>query len=182
MLPIRARALKLSMRRRRTSFTPPPTALERQLVPIVSTMVGSLAPLFPIIASEPLMPPFGLIVFLGWRLLRGDIWPLWMGLPLGLWDDLFSGQPIGTAMCGWTLVMLGLDFADRRMAFRTYIEDWGLAASAIAGQLLLALAVVRLTGGASSPLLLVPQLIVSALAYPIIARFCAALDRWRSAR
>ena len=109
--------------KRRTSFTPPPTALERQLVPVVSTMIGSLTVLFPIVATEPLMPPFGLMIFLGWRLLRGDIWPLWMGLPLGLWDDLFSGQPLGTAMCGWTAIMLILDNLDRRTPFRDYRQD-----------------------------------------------------------
>lgn len=168
--------------KRRTSFTPPPTALERQLVPVVSTMIGSLAVLFPIVATEPLMPPFGLMIFLGWRLLRGDIWPLWMGLPLGLWDDLFSGQPLGTAMCGWTAIMLILDNLDRRTPFRDHRQDWVLAGLFIAGYLFFALLIARITGGVTSPLALVPQILFSALLFPLFARMCAALDRWRSPR
>lgn len=169
----------LPLKRRRSTFAPPPTALEHQAVPVISTMVASLAPLFPIVATQPLMPPLGLMVFLGWRLLRGNIWPMWMGLPLGLWDDLFSGQPIGTAMCGWTIVMLVLDQLDRRLPFRSHTEDWALATAAIAGHLLLAL---MLAGGATSPLQLAPQLLIAALMFPIIARMCAALDRWRGNR
>ena len=133
--------------KRRTQFTPPPTALEAQLVPVISTMAGSLAVLAPTIATEPLMPPFGLMVFLGWRLLRGNIWPLWMGLPLGLWDDLFSGQPIGTAMCGWTAIMLVLDNLDRRTPFRDHRQDWVLAGLLMGGYLLFALVIARITGG-----------------------------------
>lgn len=168
--------------RRRSSFTPPPTALERQMVPVFSTMAASLIPVVPIVLSQPLLPPFGLMVFLGWRLLRGNIWPLWMGLPLGFWDDLFSGQPLGTAMCGWTLILLALDAVDRRMAWRSHLEDWGLAVLAIAAHLALALVVVRISGGQTSLLLIVPQIALSALAYPLVARACAALDRRRNPR
>jgi len=168
--------------KRRTSFTPPPTALEAQLVPVVSTMIGSLTVLLPVIASEPLMPPFGLMVFLGWRLLRGDIWPLWMGLPLGLWDDLFSGQPIGTAMCGWTAIMLALDAFDRRTPFRDHRHDWLLAALVIAGYLIFALGIAALTAGGTPAVTLVPQIMLSALLFPLVSRACAVLDRWRNPR
>jgi rod shape-determining protein MreD len=168
--------------KRRSSFTPPPTALERQAVPVVTTMIGSLLVLLPVIATEPLMPPFGLMVFLGWRLLRGDIWPLWIGLPLGLWDDLFSGQPIGTAMSGWTAIMLVLDALERRTPFRDHRQDWILAGFAITGYLFFALIIAHITGGGTTPLALVPQILLSALLYPLVARACAALDRWRSPR
>jgi rod shape-determining protein MreD len=168
--------------KRRSSFTPPPTALERQAVPVVTTMIGSLAVLFPVIATEPLMPPFGLMVFLGWRLLRGDIWPLWIGLPLGFWDDLFSGQPIGTAMCGWTVVMLVLDALERRTLFRDHRDDWIIAGFSITGYLLFALFIAHITDGGTTPLALVPQMLLSALLYPLVARACAVLDRWRSPR
>ena len=172
----------LPLKRRTNRFTPPPTALERQLVPIVSTMLGSMTSLVPIVATEPLLPPFGLMIFLGWRLLRGDIWPLWAGLLLGAWDDLFSGQPLGTAMCGWTIVLLVIDALDRRMPWRDHRQDWAIAAGAIAAYLLFALLIVRATGGDTSPMVLVPQLFLSALLVPMTARLCAALDRWRGPR
>jgi uncharacterized membrane protein len=43
------------------------------------------------------------------------------------------------------------------------------------GQLLISYA----TGGATNPLFLVPQAILSILAFPLIARICAAIDEWR---
>ncbi len=168
--------------RRRSSFTPPPTALERQLVPIVSTMLAALFPIVPLVAEVPLLPPLGLLVFLGWRLLRPEVWPLWMGLPLGLWDDLASGQPLGSAMFGWTLAMLALDLLDQRLGFRTQLQDWGIAALLVAANLLIALAFVRVGGGATPVFMLVPQLVIAALAWPVVTRTCAALDRWRRVR
>lgn len=166
--------------RRRTAFSPPPTDLQRQAVPVVSTMVASLAPVLPLIAVEPIVPPLGLILFLAWRLLRVDIWPLWAALPLGLWDDLYSGQPLGTAAFGWTAIMLAFDIVDRRLPWLDHRRDWGIAVCAIAAHQAFALLIVRWTGGATSPLLLLPQLVISAALYPLAARVCAALDRWRN--
>ena len=51
-----------------------------------------------------------------------------------------------------------------------------------AGYLFFALQIARFTGGATSPLALVPQILLSALLFPMISRLCAALDRWRSPR
>ncbi len=172
----------LPLIRRANSFAPPPTALERTLVPIVSTMLGSMTVLLPVILSEPLLPPFGLMMFLGWRLPRSDVWPLWAGLPLGLWDDLFSGQPIGTAMCGWTAILLAIDAIDRRLPWREHGQDWAIATLAIALWLVFALFIARMTGGDTSPGLLIPQLVLSALSMPLVSRLCAALDRWRGVR
>ncbi len=175
MLPLQLRAL-----RRRNTFTPPPTALERQLVPVLSTMVGSLLPAVPVIAVEPALPPLGLMVLIAWRLLRGDIWPLWAGLPLGLWDDLFSGAPIGTAICGWTAILLAIDLLDRRLQWRNHRQDWGIAILAIGVQLLLALLLA--SGLTTSPRVLLPQFAFAALLFPLVARLAATLDRWRFAR
>ena len=144
-------------------------------------MLASLAPLIPFVAETPLLPPLGLLVFLGWRLLRADMWPLWIGLPLGFFDDLASGQPIGTAMFGWTVAMLALDALDRRIGSRGHLQDWGVAIALVTAQLLLALGLVRVAGGATPVVLLVPQIVIAALAFPIVRRVVAALDRWRSA-
>ena len=172
----------IALTRRRNSFTPPPGTVERRATPIVATMLASLAPLLPFVMTEPLLPPLGLMTFLAWRLLRNDVWPLWAGLPLGLWDDLFSGQPLGTAMAGWTMILLALDGVDRRLPWREFNQDWGIAALAVIGQLLLALLLARVTGGDTSPLLLLPQIAIAILAYPLVTRACATLDRWRFAR
>ncbi|WP_293883832.1 rod shape-determining protein MreD [Sphingomonas sp.] len=168
--------------RRRSSFGPPPGAVERQIVPILSVMIASLTPLLPEIWTAPILPPFGFMVLLGWRLLRDDLWPVWVALPLGLFDDIFSGQPLGSAMALWTIAFLVIDVIDSRLVWRDHWQDWGIAALAIAGELVLALGIAHITGGAMPVLLLLPQILVSVLLFPIVARLCATLDRFRLAR
>src|SRR3546814_1079935 len=80
-----------------------------RIVPIASVMFASALPLMlPLIANSPVLPPLGLLFFLCWQLLRAEMWPVWIGLPLGLWDDLFSGAPIGTAVALWTLASIAI--------------------------------------------------------------------------
>ena len=165
--------------RHRSPFAPPPSPFERQALPVASTAVASMIPLLPFVATVPILPPLGLIVLLTWRLLRADLWPLWAALPLGLWDDLYSGQPMGSAVCGWTAILLVLDAVDRRSSSRDYRQEWALAVAAIAGWLLFALVLARLTGSLASPLVLIPQLVLSASVYPLVVRACVGLDRYR---
>ena len=156
-----------------------PSRTQRQAVPIVSTMIGSMTPLLPIIATAPVMPPWGLLVLLAWRMLHRNLWPVWMGLPLGMFDDLFSGQPLGSAMMLWTLALLGLDLLDRRMVWRDFRQEWSIASGLVVAMLLVQLLISYASGGATNPLLLVPQMLVSILVFPLVARLCAVLDEWR---
>lgn len=164
---------------RRDRFAPPPTALEQQLIPALSVMLASLAPLLPIIATIPLLPPFGFMMLLGWRLMRGDIWPVWAALPLGAFDDLFSGAPVGTAMALWTMTFVAIDAIDRRLVWRDHVQDWSIATAFIAAYLVLAFA---LSGGGAPLWVLLPQLAVAALLFPVVGRITAMLDRWRLGR
>ena len=154
----------------------------RGYVPLAVTAVASLAPLLPMIASVPLLPPLSLITLVAWRLLRGDVWPLWVALPLGMWDDLLSGAPIGTSVCGWTAVLLALDIVDARMPWRSFRTDWAIGVVAIGSMLLFALLMVRNIGSTPAVALLLPQFILSALLFPPVSRLCALLDRWRTPR
>ena len=69
-----------------------------RLLPALTVMGASMLTLVPIIATVGLLPPFGLLMLLGWRLTRGEALPIWSPLLLGLFDDLLSGQPTGSAM------------------------------------------------------------------------------------
>ena len=60
----------------------------------------------PIATSGPLLPPIGFLFLLGWRLLRPGVLPIWSGLIFGIWDDLFSGQPFGSAIFLLSAAML----------------------------------------------------------------------------
>ncbi|MFM9977194.1 MAG: rod shape-determining protein MreD [Sphingomonadaceae bacterium] len=164
------------VRTRRSRFDAPPGAFEQQAIPVASVMITSLAPLLPVIVTMPIVPPLGFMMLLAWRLMRTDLWPAWGALPLGLFDDLFSGQPIGSAMASWTLALIAIDMVDTRAIWRDYRQDWALAAALIVAQLLWSLV---LAGGGMSPILLVPQMLLAILAFPMCARIAAALDRWR---
>ena len=59
-------------------------------LPWLTILLGSLTPWLPVIAPAPVLPPFGFLFLLAWRLLRPGLLPLWAGLPLGLFDDLYS--------------------------------------------------------------------------------------------
>src|SRR3546814_6121049 len=62
------------------------------IIPAISVMLGSLVTIIPVIFPGGLLPPFGLMVLLAWRLLRPESLKIWSPVLLGLFDDLLSGQ------------------------------------------------------------------------------------------
>lgn len=157
-------------------------SVRARAVPIVSTMAGSMLTLLPIVATAPVLPPFGLLTLLAWRLLRPEYWRVWAGLPLGFFDDLMSGQPLGSAMLLWTICLIGIDAADRWLLWRDYWQEWFIAAGAISFCLIGGFLIALSTGGGGYITIIVPQIFASMLAFPLVARACAALDRWRLMR
>lgn len=150
----------------------PPRA--RWLAPL-SVMLGSLMTLLPIVTSFPVLPPFGLLLLLGWRMTRGDSMRVWASVPLGLFDDLVSGQPMGSAMVLWTSCILVIDVLDTRLVWRDFWQDWLIAAGAI----IFCLAIGRLIAvpmSAHVDTALVLQILASAALFPLIYRLCAWFD------
>jgi rod shape-determining protein MreD len=151
----------------------------RQLVPIVSTLAACLLDILPIVANRPLVPDFAFLVLIAWRLLRPEIWSAQMALALGLFNDLVAGHPIGQSMALWTTLFLLFDLADSRSGWRDYWMDWLFACLAIllyaAGQWYVA----RMMGSRIDFVLLVPQILLALLFYPLVARIVLSLDRWR---
>ena len=151
-------------------------------LPWASVMLGSLLPLFPIASAIAMVPPLGFLLLLAWRLVRPGLLPVWAGFPLGLFDDLFSGQPFGSAMLLWSLTMLGIELLESRFPWRGFLQDWLVAAVGIAAYILIAALVSG--GSVSSSMLagLVPQAVVSILIFPLVAWLVAGLDRLRLVR
>lgn len=150
--------------------------------PVVSVMLGSLIPsILPVVALSPIMPPLGLMTLLAWRLLRPELWPLWIGLPLGFFDDIVTGHPVGTAMCLWTLALIVIDMASVRLLWRDYAQDWLIASIAIITVIAMSWLLMHFApGGGGGPFRqLAPQLLLSPFIFPVVARLCARLDRWR---
>ena len=147
--------------------------------PWLSIMLASLLPLMPVIASAPVLPPFGLLTLLAWRQVRPGVLPIWAGLPLGAFDDLFSGQPFGSAILLWSAAMIGLDAIEARFPWRSYWLDWLVSAGLICACQILGLAFANAAGGSVGIAVLVPQLVIAILLYPLSGRLAAALDRLR---
>ena len=154
----------------------------RQWVPILSTLAASLLALFPFVASWPVVPDLAYLVLLAWRLLRPEMWQAHVALPLGLFNDLAAGLPIGQSMALWTLTFLLLDIVDSRVGWRDYWLDWLFAAAAILFYTAGGWYVARQMGAVVPFAVLLPQLALSIFAYPLVARLVVALDRWRLSR
>lgn len=142
----------------------------------LSVVLGSMMTLLPVVATVPFLPPFGLMMLLGWRLVRGDAMKVWMPVPLGFVDDVLSGQPLGSAMVLWTLAILMVDVLDTRLVWRDFWQDWLIASGAIA-MVLVGGRLIAVPFSAHVDTALLLQIVVSAALFPVIARFCAWLDR-----
>ncbi|HEY0625245.1 MAG TPA: rod shape-determining protein MreD [Allosphingosinicella sp.] len=156
--------------------------LRREYVPIVSTILACMLSLLPIIVSSPMIPDFGFLMLIAWRLLRPEMWAPAVALPLGLFNDLVAGHPIGQSMAIWTLLFIVFDIMDSRVLFRDYWMDWLIAAVAITGYVYADWYIGTLLGNTAGFSVMLPQLAASILAFPIVARLVLSLDRWRLAR
>ncbi len=157
------------------------SAWRLRLMPPISVLLASCVQAMPIITAQPILPPLGLMVFLGWRLMRPGIWPTWAGLPLGLFDDIMSGQPLGSSAFTWSIIMLAIEYIDYRSIWRDYVQDWLVAGIMIVFSIVAGWWFVSLAHKAPAIQILGPQIILSLLLYPLTVRFCAGLDRWRLA-
>ncbi len=157
-------------------------AFWQNYTPVISTLFASALSLLPIIASSPLIPELGFLVLIAWRLLRPEMWAPTIALPLGLFNDLVAGHPIGQSMLVWTSMFIAYEIADTRMLFRDYWMDWFFAALGICAAVTADWYIARLMGARISFEVMLPQLGASILAYPVVARIILMLDRWRLAR
>jgi rod shape-determining protein MreD len=165
-----------------------PGALERRpkrlarAIPAISVALAPLLSLLPVVAEVGWMPDTGFLLLLAWRLLRSDVIPAWWAAPLGLWNDLVLGLPLGFSVATWTAAMILLDLSDRRTMWRDYWFEW-LIATALLALSELARREVDAAMGAPYPLsTLVAPLIIAILTFPLAAWLASALDRWRLGR
>ena len=151
-------------------------------IPWLSILLMSLSPMLPVIAPAPLMPPLAYILLLAWRLLRPGLLPMWAGFPLGFFDDLLSGQPLGSAIVLFSVTLIAIDLLELRFPWHGFLQDWLFSSLFI----VIYVIVSALFSGADISLVqlsvLAPQILLSILIFPIIARLVAALDRLRLLR
>jgi rod shape-determining protein MreD len=151
-------------------------------IPAATVMIASLLSILPIISVVGWFPDFGFVVLIAWRLLRADVWPSWWAAPLGLFNDLVSGLPIGFSVTLWTAAMLALDMADRRTMWRDYWVEWALAAVLLAIYETAQWRVAQMMSASMPFRSIVPPVLVAILAFPVAAWLVAKIDRWRLGR
>lgn len=148
-------------------------------IPALSVVAASFLTALPIVSSSGWWPSFGLLMLLGWRMLRADAWPAWWAAPLGLLNDLLSGSPIGMSMALWTAIMLVMDLVDRRTQWRDYWIEWAVAALLIAASAWAEAEVATLGGAPVSRSMSIPAALIEILTFPLAAYVAVRIDRWR---
>lgn len=148
-------------------------------LPWATIMLASMASFSPVIASAPVMPPFAYMMLLAWRMMRPGMLPLWVGLPLGFFDDLYSGMPFGSGIVLWSATMLAMEVVDERFLWRGFAQDWLAASALIAAYLFLSAVLAGIATAYPLPIVIVPQLLMSLVLYPVVTRLVALLDRVR---
>jgi len=125
------------------------------------------------------MPPLAFMTLLGWRMLRPGFLPIWAGLPLGAWDDLYSGQPFGSGIVLWSLAMLAMDVLDERFLWRSFMQDWLAAIVLMTLYVVLASSIAGIAARYPLPLTIGPQWMLTIVLFPVINRLVAMVDRVR---
>ena len=153
-----------------------------QYVPAATVVLASRLSALPIVSSSGWYPDFGYLALLSWRLLRYDPWPPWWAAPLGLVNDLFTGNPIGFSVALWSATMFALDLVDRRTMWRDYWIEWGLAAVLIAIDEWLQWRLAKAAGAWVPFTRMLPPLIISICVFPLSAWLASRIDAWRLGR
>jgi rod shape-determining protein MreD len=78
--------------------------------------------------------------------------------------------------------MLALDLVDRRTMWRDYWIEWVLAAVLITIDEWLQWRVAKLVGGAPDASRMIPPIVISICAFPLIAWIVSRIDAWRLGR
>jgi rod shape-determining protein MreD len=164
----------------RKSINRAPSPVLALVLPWLMVILASTLPLWPLFTGAPLLPPLGFMTLIAWAQYRPGLFTVWAGLPLGLVDDLYSGQPLGSAVLLWGAAMIAVDLAEARFPWRGFVQDWAAATLLIALYLPLA-ALIAGTGLAGAELVL-PQFVIAALLFPLVGRAVAVVDRWRLLR
>ena len=163
----------------RTPINRAPSPWLAEGLPWITVMLAAMAAFSPVVASATVTPPLAFMLFLAWRMLRPGLLPIWAGLPLGAFDDLFSGQPFGSGIVLWSMAMLSMDVIDNRFLWRSFPQDWLAASVLLTCYLGFGALFAGIATGAPLPLVIGPQLLITIVLYPLMTQVAALFDRIR---
>ena len=151
-------------------------------IPAASVVLASALATLPIVSVTGWWPNFGFLMLIAWRLLRVDPWPAWWAAPMGFANDLLTGAPIGLSVALWSAVMLAMELIDQRTQWRDYWVEWAIATVLITVDRWSDWQVAGLVGAPVPFLQIVPAIVISILAFPLVAMIVSRTDRWRTGR
>jgi rod shape-determining protein MreD len=163
--------------RRTRGINRAPSPLLAALVPWLSIMLLSLLSATTGVASAPALPPLAFMALLAWRMLRPGMLPVSVGFPLGAVEDLYSGQPFGSAILLWSCAMLAMELIDANLRWRGFLLDWAIAGVLVV--IYLAASSIIAGGGRDGLVAIIPQAVLAVLVQPLVTRLVALLDRIR---
>jgi rod shape-determining protein MreD len=149
----------------------------RYAVPALVAIAGQLLMLAPMPLQVPVMPQLGLMAVLAWAMLQPGLMPPWVAFLVGCVADLLSGQPLGVCATSFALAAGTMRLAGPSLGHYGLMFDW--LAIAIILLLFMALSgpLLALAGRPVPMLPLLLQWLTSILAWPLVARSCAAIQR-----
>lgn len=153
-----------------------------QYVPAATVVIASALAVLPIMSLTGWWPNLGLLTLISWRMLRADCFPAWWAAPLGFANDLLTGTPLGLSIALWPMIMLAMDLVDRRTQWRDYWIEWGVASALIATGEWAEWQSAALAGAPMPLISILPPLLISVLAFPLIGMLTTRLDAWRLGR
>lgn len=146
-------------------------------VPAAISMLLLLLMLAPLPLEVPAMPQLGLMAMLAWALLQPALMPPWVAFLVGGVADLLFGQPLGVNATSFALAAGTMRLVAPVMGRNGLMFDWLAVAVLLLAFMLLTGPLMALAGRPTEVLPLLLQWLTSVLAWPLLARGCAALQR-----
>ncbi|MCU0890653.1 MAG: hypothetical protein MUE77_02645 [Sandarakinorhabdus sp.] len=149
----------------------------RYAVPMLVSLLLLLLMVMPVPLSVPAMPQLGLMAVLAWALLQPSLMPPWLAFCIGGFADLLFGLPLGVNATAFALITGLMRLMAPLFGRSGLMVDWLMLCLLL---LLFAGLVGPLMALAGRPVPLLPlllQWLTSILSWPLVARFCAAIQR-----
>ncbi|MEI6486793.1 MAG: rod shape-determining protein MreD [Sphingomonadales bacterium] len=149
----------------------------RYAVPALASIAFLVLMLAPVPVSFPAMPHLALMGVLAWATLQPGLMPPWVAFLIGALADLLFAQPVGVNATLFAVATGLMRMSDRVFGRHGPTFDWALIAAVLLGVALATAPLMALAGQPTEVLPLLWQWATSVLAWPLVARICAAIQR-----
>ena len=149
----------------------------RMGIPALSTLLLVLVMPAPLVVPVPVFPQLALLGVFVWSIFQPGLMPPWVAFVVGLVADLLFAQPLGVNATLFASAAGVVRVLENRYGHHAYNFDWGVAA---AMGIVFEVLTWQLMALAGKPVPLLPlgwQVLTSIAAYPLVAAYCARIQR-----